>query len=115
MDACNCVGAQPRDRTDRSLGRKSENDVARSALDSPRRTSGGSPMRHVILGCLLFLAACGGDLRKETEARPEAVEAAARQAAVTSAAGHALLQKYSALVSEDTLDSCVRAWFGESA
>jgi hypothetical protein len=72
-------------------------------------------MRHVILGCLLFLAACGGDLRKETEARPEAVEAAARQAAVTSAAGHALLQKYSALVSEDTLDSCVRAWFGESA
>ena len=72
-------------------------------------------MRHVILGCLLFLAACGGDLRKEAAARPEPSEAARRQAVAVSVEAQALLKKYSALVSPDRLDTCLRAWFGENA
>src|SRR5215475_2609613 len=77
---------------------------------------GRSIMRRVVFGCLVFLAACGGDIRKEAaRAQPDPAEAAKRQATVVSPEGTALLQKYSALVGKNTLDTCLRGWFGETA
>jgi len=71
-------------------------------------------MRHVILGCLLFLAACGGDLRRSPAAVPES-DAAARQGVVISTGGQDLMKTYAALVGPDRLVFCLRGWFGESA
>jgi hypothetical protein len=68
-------------------------------------------MRRVLFGALLFLAACGGDVRGQS---PGAVDPAALKAErarfLLTAAAQQALADISRTANPDALDTCLNAW-----
>ena len=68
-------------------------------------------MRRVLFGALLFLAACGGDLRNQS---PGAVDPAALKAErarfLLTAAAQEAIASIARTANEDALDTCLNAW-----
>jgi hypothetical protein len=75
-------------------------------------------MRRAVLGVLLFLAACGGDVRSAGDAinraRPQSADQrAARAAFLTTSAAADVIASFAKSYDQDALDTCLNAWVEE--